>query len=204
MYDYNSVLLRGKVDEVENEHKMRLRLARTSGTEDVVPVRSEEIIRVNSGDEVVVWGKMWSANETENDKRRLKVYIAAERIMPSNKECSTSADVNNIRLIGTICKEVNYRVTPLGREIAECMLATNCNGESAYIPVIIWGRKAQWAFDNLHVGDKVKVFGRFQSREYSKVIDETKSVICVAYELSAYKVFKITKAVRKDEDLPTI
>ena len=53
---------------------------------------------------------------------------------------------NQIYLDGYICKAPVYRMTPLGREIADVLLAVNrAYGKSDYIPCICWGRNARFA-----------------------------------------------------------
>jgi hypothetical protein len=53
---------------------------------------------------------------------------------------------NQIFLDGYICKEPIYRKTPLGREIADLLIAVNRSyGKSDYIPCICWGRNARFA-----------------------------------------------------------
>ena len=50
---------------------------------------------------------------------------------------------NHIFLDGYVCKPPVYRKTPLGREIADVLLAVNRPyGKSDYIPCICWGRNA--------------------------------------------------------------
>ena len=53
---------------------------------------------------------------------------------------------NHILLEGYMCKTPVYRKTPLGREIADLLLAVNRPyGKSDYIPCICWGRNARYA-----------------------------------------------------------
>lgn len=95
---------------------------------------------------------------------------------------------NTIFLDGYICKEPVYRTTPLGREIADVLLAVNrAYGKSDYIPCICWGRNARYA-GNLTVGSRIQLRGRIQSREYQKRIGEGKVVDKVAYEVSASRM----------------
>ena len=69
-----------------------------------------------------------------------------------------------------ICKAPVYRKTPLGREIADLLLAVNRPyGKSDYIPCICWGRNARFA-SSFEVGAHVHILGRVQSREYIKKI----------------------------------
>ena len=95
---------------------------------------------------------------------------------------------NQIYLDGYICKEPVYRMTPLGREIADILLAVNrAYGKSDYIPCICWGRNARFA-GKLKVGEHVAVWGRIQSREYQKRIGNDQIISKTAYEVSVSKM----------------
>ena len=103
-------------------------------------------------------------------------------------EMEESSKTNQIFLDGYICKQPVYRKTPLGREIADLLLAVNRPyGKSDYIPCICWGRNARFA-SAFEVGEHVQVMGRIQSREYMKKITETESQKRVAYEVSVSKL----------------
>lgn len=98
------------------------------------------------------------------------------------------AKTNTILLDGYICKLPVYRKTPLGREIADLLLAVNRPyGKSDYIPCICWGRNARFAA-SFEVGEHVQVLGRIQSREYVKRLSETESEKRTAYEVSVSKL----------------
>lgn len=91
---------------------------------------------------------------------------------------------NEVNLIGFICKEPIYRITPLGREIADVIIAVNRSRyASDYIPSICWGENARY-MSVLPVGTKLKLSGRFQSRTYVKKLDDENEIEKTAYELS--------------------
>ena len=95
---------------------------------------------------------------------------------------------NQIYLDGYICKAPIYRMTPLGREIADVLLAVNrAYGKSDYIPCICWGRNARFA-GKLEVGEHVAVWGRIQSREYQKKLENDEVINRVAYEVAVSKM----------------
>ena len=99
-----------------------------------------------------------------------------------------SIPVNQISLDGYICKPPVYRKTPLGREIADLLLAVNRPyGKSDYIPCICWGRNARFA-SGFEVGEHVQVLGRIQSRDYVKKLSETETETRTAYEVSVSKL----------------
>ena len=97
-------------------------------------------------------------------------------------------EVNNIEIIGFVCKEPIYRTTPFNREICDVLLAVNRNyGKSDYIPCIAWGRNARFVKE-FNVGDKVRVEGRIQSREYQKKLENEEIQTKVAYEVSLSRI----------------
>ena len=90
--------------------------------------------------------------------------------------------------IGYICKPPVYRKTPLGREIADLLMAVNRPyGKSDYIPCICWGRNARYA-SAFAVGGHVLIWGRIQSREYVKKLGENQAEKRIAYEVSVSKL----------------
>ena len=95
---------------------------------------------------------------------------------------------NHFILDGFICKQPVYRMTPLGREICDILLAVNRSyGKSDYIPCICWGRNARFA-GNLEIGSRIQLIGRIQSREYQKRVSENELIRRVAYEVSVNKL----------------
>ena len=95
---------------------------------------------------------------------------------------------NEIILDGFICKKPIYRTTPFGREIADILLAVNrAYNKSDYIPCIAWGRNARFC-QNMVVGEKIKIWGRIQSRLYEKKFEDGTSETRRAYEVSVSKM----------------
>ena len=104
------------------------------------------------------------------------------------EELKEQSKTNQIYLDGYICKPPVYRRTPLGREIADLLIAVNRPyGKSDYIPCISWGRNARYAA-SFAVGSHIEVWGRVQSREYTKKISEEETEKRVAYEVSISKI----------------
>jgi single-stranded DNA-binding protein len=95
---------------------------------------------------------------------------------------------NQIYLDGFICKKPVFRTTPFGREITDMLLAVNRPyNKSDYIPCIAWGRNARYS-ENMKVGDRIKIWGRIQSRNYQKKISEEQVITRTAYEVSISKM----------------
>ncbi len=101
---------------------------------------------------------------------------------------------NYIFLDGYLCKPPVYRKTPLGREIADLLMAVNRPyGKSDYIPCICWGRNARYA-DNFQVGEHIELWGRIQSREYQKQVGDDCYETRVAYEISVSKLERVEES----------
>ena len=96
---------------------------------------------------------------------------------------------NQIFLDGYICKEPIYRKTPLGREIADLLIAVNRSyGKSDYIPCICWGRNARFA-SGFEVGGHVQVWGTNPEPGIrQKDLGDVRRKRRVAYEVSVSKV----------------
>ena len=132
-------------------------------------------------------GQFRSYNRHEGAKNRLVLSVFVREIH-FLEEFTDYTKTNQIFLEGYICKEPIYRKTPLGREIADMLLAVNRPyGKSDYIPCIAWGRNARYA-SGFGVGSHVCVWGRVQSREYTKKLSETECEKRVAYEVSVSKL----------------
>lgn len=164
---------------------------RLSESYDVIPLMvSERLIDVNGdykGMYVCVNGQFRSYNRHEERKNRLVLSVFAREIEFID-ELEESAKTNQIYLDGYICKEPIYRKTPLGREIADVLLAVNRPyGKSDYIPCICWGRNARYA-SGFKVGERCAVWGRIQSREYMKKLSENEVEKRVAFEVSVSKL----------------
>ena len=174
----------------EGFYNMYLKVDRLSGTADIIPlIISERLINLNdkyTGTAVNVSGVYRSYNKHEEKRNCLLLYVFVCEIEKANPGEHT--DLNKIQLDGYVCKEPIYRKTPLGREIADILLAVNRPyGKSDYIPCICWGRNARYA-SNFDVGEHVRIFGRIQSREYVKKLSETQTETRIAYEVSVSKL----------------
>lgn len=164
---------------------------RLSDSSDVIPVMiSERLINVEEdykGCMISVTGQFRSYNRHEEKKNRLILSVFAREV-EFIEQVEESAKSNQIYLDGFICKEPIYRKTPLGREIADLLIAVNRPyGKSDYIPCICWGRNARFA-SHFSVGARCAIWGRIQSREYMKKISDEEVMRRVAYEVSVSKL----------------
>lgn len=175
----------------EGFYMVDVEVARLSESFDVIPVMvSERLLDVSAdykGCNLCVTGQFRSYNRHEEKKNKLVLSVFAREIEFIDV-IEESAKTNQIYLDGYICKEPVYRKTPLGREIADLLLAVNRPyGKSDYIPCICWGRNARFA-SNFEVGSRCAIWGRIQSREYMKKLSEDQLERRVAYEVSVSKL----------------
>lgn len=167
---------------------------RLSDMVDVIPLMiSERLIDVNKdyrGMKIEVAGQFRSYNRHEGTKNKLvlSIFVRELRFLEDDEMPEEQSKSNQIFLDGYVCKPPIYRKTPLGREIADILVAVNRPyGKSDYIPCIAWGRNARFA-GGLEVGAHLQVSGRVQSREYTKKIGEEEVERRVAYEVSVSKI----------------
>ncbi|MGL5437171.1 MAG: single-stranded DNA-binding protein [Lachnospiraceae bacterium] len=164
---------------------------RLSDQADIIPLMiSERLIDIDQdyrGNTIEAIGQFRSYNRHEGVKNRLVLSVFVREIS-FMEEFTDYTKTNQIFLDGYICKTPIYRKTPLGREIADLLLAVNRPyGKSDYIPCIAWGRNARFA-SSFEVGTRVQLWGRVQSREYTKKLNETECEKRVAYEVSVSKL----------------
>ena len=196
----NQVSIMGKIDTGftfshqvfgEGFYTMELLVRRLSDSEDRIPVMvSERLLDITqdyTGQYIEIHGQFRSYNRHEEKHNRLVLSVFAREVN-FVEEQDESLPVNQIFLDGFICKPPVYRKTPLGREIADMLLAVNrpC-GKSDYIPCICWGRNANFA-RSFEVGGRLHIWGRIQSREYIKKLSETETEKRTAYEVSVSKL----------------
>lgn len=181
----------------EKFHKFFLSVDRASEKNDLLPVViSERAFEVTDGDDFIgcrvrVEGSFRSFSLHENGKHSLILTVFADQVNPAGD----AKDYNEIVLEGFLCKQPIYRKTPLGREIADCLVAVNRPyGKSDYIPCLAWGRNANY-MSSFEAGVKIRLEGRIQSRTFQKKLSETEFEERVAYEVSMSK-FEILGANR--------
>ena len=201
VFTNNQVTIAGEVvseftfsHEVYGEHFYIVNIAvcRLSNSYDVIPVMvSERLIDVTSdyrGCVLQVSGQFRSYNRHEENRNRLVLSVFAREAVLASQEDEDEQNPNHIFLDGYVCKHPVYRKTPLGREIADVLLAVNRPyGKSDYIPCICCGRYARFAY-KFEVGSHIQIWGRIQSREYQKKIAEDQYEKRVAYEVSVSKL----------------
>lgn len=175
----------------EGFYLVDLSVNRLSEQADVIPLmvseRLMDVTRDYRGCTIEADGQFRSYNRHEGVKNRLVLSVFVREVQ-FLEEFTDYTKTNQIFLDGYICKEPIYRKTPLGREIADLLVAVNRPyGKSDYIPCIAWGRNARFA-SGFSVGTRIQICGRVQSREYTKKLSETECEKRTAYEVSVSKL----------------
>ncbi len=200
----NRVKIIGKViGEKEFSHEMygekfytiELEVSRLSSQSDTLSATVSERLLVDQeleiGEYIVVEGQLRSYNRYIDGRNRLILTIFTRNLyLPEGEEELNELlrNPNEIYLDGYVCKEPIYRTTPFGREITDLLLAVNRPyNKSDYIPSIAWGRNARFC-EKLEVGDHIMLWGRIQSRDYQKKVEDGKTISRVAYEVSVSKL----------------
>jgi single-stranded DNA-binding protein len=196
----NMVTISGKiVSSMEFSHEVYgegfynflLAVPRLSDSSDKISVTvSERLVgkqKLEEGKIIEVEGQFRSYNSYNNESNKLVLTVFAREINFLEDEKKIK-NPNQIYLNGYVCKRPVYRTTPFGREITDILLAVNRPyNKSDYIPCIAWGRNARYS-ECLEVGDNIKIWGRIQSREYQKKLDNGEILTKTAYEVSISKM----------------
>ena len=172
----NQIHLRGSLQALpkfshENHgkkfYRFFLEVPRLSGTVDILPVVSElgllESLDLTGGSCLDIRGQVRSHNISDDRGRHLLVFVFATEMRVED-----GPPVNEVTVLGNVCKAPTYRRTPLGREITDVMLAVpRVLRRADYLPCILWGSTAYHA-SSCQVRNQIQISGRLQSRSYSK------------------------------------
>lgn len=188
----NAITLRGTLcglPELSHEnhgkkfYRFCLDVPRLSGAVDTLPVVAEEAvlnqIDLSAGEMLTVTGQVRSHNQRTDGVRHLLIFVFASSVVAEDGD-----PINDVTIEGPLCREPTYRLTPLGREICDAMLAVpRAFHRADYLPCILWGRIAQMVSE-CHTRDIISIQGRLQSRIYTKMIEDGPQER-TAYEISA-------------------
>ncbi len=171
----------------ERFYTFPLEVVRLSGTADRLNVMLREALlprlRPSRAGLLEVRGELRSFNNRSGQGPKLVISVFA-------RELDAAAEPfweNLVELTGTLCRTPTLRLTPMGREICDLLLAVNRPyGRSDYLPCIAWGQNARTA-SGWAVGQRLELQGRLQSRDYIKSL-EGQAVRRTAYEVSASRV----------------
>ena len=191
----NYAMLRGVLREAprfshesrgERFFRFSLDVSRLSGAVDTIHIIAREALldalEPGGEEKLCVSGELRSFNNKSGVGAKLVITVFARELRLDDGE-----DENHIELAGVLCKPPNYRVTPMGREICDLLLAVKRRyGRSDYLPCIAWGASAREASEWC-VGQPVRLSGRIQSRIYQKNV-EGEIVDRTAFEVSVIRI----------------
>ena len=174
----------------ESFYTFPLEVARLSGATDKINiiVRDElmESVALNEAEKLCVKGELRSFNNKSGEGAKLVITVFAKELYLCDDD-----DLNEVHLVGTLCKKPNLRMTPMGRDICDLMLAVNRRyGRSEYLPCITWGLKARETAE-WDTGTMVTLDGRIQSRSYVKIVGGD-PVEKTAFEVSVTDIGEFT------------
>ena len=167
----------------ERFYTFPLQVQRLSGNSDTLNIvlRQSQLEQLEAAEreKLLVTGQLRSYNRRRGEGAKLVLTVLARELM-----LCEGPDENTVQLTGTLCRAPNPRVTPMGRDICDLMLAVNRSyGRSDYLPCICWGLLAREAA-RWPVGTALRLEGRFQSRGYVKLREDGLERR-TAYEVSA-------------------
>ena len=109
----------------ESFYTFPLEAARLSGATDKINiiVRDElmENVELREAEKICVIGELRSFNNKSGEGAKLVITVFAKELYLCDDD-----DLNEVRLIGTLCKTPNLRMTPMGIVICVLRLAVRC------------------------------------------------------------------------------
>lgn len=149
----------------------RMTIFRKSTSYDILPIIVPEYM-ISRETELIasVYGEMRSRTVREDGKKSLTAYVRAMNIQ--YLERLEEHDANEVYLTGYLIKEPTIKMIGANkdRKLARILLAVNRKKKDGYnrsdaISCLCWEENAD-AVENLEKGAKIKLSGRFQSREF--------------------------------------
>ena len=166
-----------------------LLVPRLSGVLDRVPVcisfqlASLCNLSLHAGENLMVSGQI-RTHFDETGHMRTEVFASV-----ASHTSTVASNHNMVRLTGEIANQPVYNVTPFGREITSTILRVpySDNGYRgvAQIPVIFWGKLAK-TIESYRVDEAISIFGRFQSRDYEKRLENDVVEKKTTFEISTH------------------
>lgn len=124
---------------------------------------------------------------------KMLVFVLADFVATSPKAMTQ----DDIALVGELAYTPKHRETPRGKRITDIFIKVQnvLTAGTCHIPCICWQETAD-EVAGWQQGDKVKLLGRYQSREYKKLIDIDKQTIetRTAYEVSVSQIKRVGEA----------
>lgn len=142
-----------------------------------------------TGSRLLISGKVQTLKNFESG--RVLVFILADYVALSPK----AEQQDDVALVGELAYMPKHRETPRGKRITDIFVKVQnmLTDGTCYIPCICWQETAD-EVAGWQQGDKVKLLGRYQSREYEKQTDIDELIIRTAYEVSVSQIKRIGEA----------
>lgn len=145
----------------------------------------------SAGSRLLISGKIQTLKNFESG--RVLVFVLADYVALSPK----SMMQDDIAIVGELVYKPTHRETPRGKRITDIFVKVQntLTAGMCYIPCICWQETAD-EVAGWQQGDKVKLLGRYQSREYQKGIagETVEWETRTAYEVSVSQIKRIGKA----------
>ncbi len=159
--------------------KCTLQVPRKSGVCDHIPLLLPEYLAKQvCGGQLGVRGQLRGYLRRTEDGRRLLLRVLVRELF-----FEPLKDNNRVELCVRLLRPAVYRVTPMGREIADLLLRAQRERGWDLIPAVVWGGCARFV-RRLQKDQCLQLEGRIQSRTYMKRNREGWIEERVALELS--------------------
>ncbi len=172
-------------------YRTEVHVQRNSGTVDCISIvfHEEKLkqFKVEKGMAIEVAGQFRShllKNSYYNCKKT-DLFVFAQFLCPIKN--ISRLNKNFIYLEGAVSKRPNFRITPNGIRITDVSIAVNRIGDKKdFVPLIVWEDLAYMSSE-LNIGDKIKIFGRIQSRYYQKNLSDDEIAMIEVIEISVFE-----------------
>lgn len=151
--------------------------------------RAEDYFKI--GSRLLISGKIQTLKDFDSGK--VLVFVLADYVALSPK----AEQQDDIAIVGELAYTPKHRETPRGKRITDIFVKVQnvLTAGTCYIPCICWQEAAD-EVAGWQQGDKVKLLGRYQSREYKKQIDIDEQTVetRTAYEVSVSRIKRTGEA----------
>ncbi|HBE9444572.1 single-stranded DNA-binding protein [Clostridioides difficile] len=173
--------------EIFYENRLSIK---TGDKEDVINLlfNKKLISNLKKGNRVNINGQIRTTNKVVNGKNKLLVYVYVLDV----KYTEEKTYLNIAELEGYLCCEKNYWNTPKTGASCNTKLRVYRYYEKAdYIPIVLWGVNATTC-NKFELNTKIKVSGRFISRQYKKDLGNGNLETNTSYELFVSSMQKLS------------
>lgn len=192
----NEIILEGKVtsevicdyDSFDRKiYKFQISIKRKSGTRDTLNCVMDERPDCKKDDYVRVSGAIRSKYEISGSAGHCRIFVYGEKC----EKLKSQSNLDTVWISGEISKMCVLRMTPMSNKyILDFVVKVTDGSGSHYIPTIAWGVTALM-LSGMQKGDEILFSGRFQSRAYSKRLEDGTEEMRTAYEVSCNRIGEV-------------